>query len=322
MAFLTPSNTGIWRLAANIALAIFLVLAITEILLRVPALMGQNLATPERDFMRRHVLAVGDSLTRTHGVPEEETYPAHLQQLLDETAPETFRTVNLGVIGVSSSFVATQLPDHLKRYQPEFVVVWVGSNIRSDMTRGHDAEGTLDASFLIQHSEIYRFIRTWLQDREIENRAKEIQEQQSELSEADALRAGQKRLRTEKMFLETMDEGRMQEFLVRDYRRIVETVRTSGAKVIFITYPFDLGPSARANRVMLQVASELDIPLVSSGKAAARVPENERKWLWALHPTGPIYREIAVDVATVIQAQSETGTTRPLPHSNSTDPPR
>lgn len=303
---MTDSRSRAGHVALNLLVAVVFVLLISEFMLRLPPLLGRDPAAPERDPMRSHVLAVGDSLTRTHGVPEEETYPGHLQELLDEAAPGRFRTVNLGVIGVSSSFVAKQLPSQIARYRPEFVIVWIGSNIRSDMEKDDDTDSRFSAGRFLRHSELFRFIQVWLHDRELEAQAAELAAKGATLSEAEALSANQERLRNQKAFLQTLDEDRMRELLARDYRRIVETARASGTEVILITYPFDLGPSARANAVMREMAAELDVPLVSSGDAAARVPDDERKWLWALHPTGPIYRELARDLATMILSSEVT----------------
>ena len=317
---MAPYNTGIWRSAANIVVAVILVLAISELMLRVPAIMGQDLAAPEIDLTRRHILALGDSLTNPHGVPEEETYTAHLQRLLDETTPETFRMVNLGVVGVSSNFVANRLPDNLARYQPDLVIVWAGLNIRPDLIEDHETPSFHFATQILRHSEIIRFIQVWRQDRKMEMRDEKQTDQDIDSPQSAVFEFGKKNELQQK-FLQTLSEQQMREMLERDYRIIVETARSFGAKVIFVTYPVDLGPAARANAVMREVALELNVPLISSGTAAKRVPEKERVWLWASHPTGPIYREIAVDIAKMIQPQLETETPDASPQSDSANLP-
>ncbi len=297
---MTDSRSRAGHVALNLLVGVVFVLLISEFMLRLPPLLGSDPAVPERDPTRNYVLAVGDSMTRAHSLPEEETYPGHLQQLLDEAAPGRFRTLNLGTVGVSSSFVAEQLPDQLARYRPNFVTVWVGSNIRSDMEKDDGTENRFSAGRFLRHSELFRFIQLWLQDREMEAQARELATQQSGLSQADILRVTQERAKKENLFLLTLDEDQMRDLLARDYRRIVDTARASGAEVIFITYPFDMAPTDRPNAVMREMATKLDVPLVSSKDAAGRIPDHEGKWLWALHPSGPIYRELARDLAKLI----------------------
>jgi hypothetical protein len=312
-----PYNTGIWRSAANIVIVVILVLAISELMLRVPAMMGQDLAAPEIDLTRRHILALGDSLTNPHGVPEEETYTAHLQRLLDETTPDTFRMVNLGVVGVSSSYVANRLPDNLARYRPDFAIVWAGLNIRPDLIENHETRNFWStARSIAASSEIVRFIQVWRQNREMEMRDGEPSKWPDLIFPQSTNVHLDRKNESQQDFLQTLSEEQMREMIEWDYRRIVETTRSFGTKVIFVTYPVNLGPAARANAVMREVALELNVPLISSGTAAKRVPEKERVWLWASHPTGPIYREIAVDIAKMIQPQLETETSDASPQSD------
>lgn len=302
---MAASKTGIWRFAANLALAVVLVLAVTEIMLRAPALMGGADEAPERHSTRSHVLAVGDSLTQPHGLPEEETYTAHLQQLLEESTPGTFQVVNLGVVGVSSSFVLDQLGANLSRYEPDVVIVWVGLNIRPDMLDDHEAGSLLSPRWITQNSEIIRFIQVWQQDLEMEAREKPLEESEGHPQGPNPYRMNED-FKAQKQFLQTLSEEQMRAMLESNYREIIETVRASGARVIFATYPVNLGPAARANTIMREVAASLDVPVIESGAAAKRIPEEKRVWLWASHPTGPIYREIAIDMAEIIAPQGGT----------------
>ena len=318
---MAPYNTGTWRFAASIVVAVILVLAISELMLRVPAMMGQDLAAPEIDLTRRHILALGDSLTNPHGVPEEETYTAHLQRLLDETTPETFRMVNLGVVGVSSSFVARPIAGQPRPVSADFAIVWAGLNIRPDLIENHETKSFWSIPPRIAaSSEIVRFIQVWRQNREMEMRDDELASRETGPPQSTSVHLDWKK-ESQPDFLQTLSEEQMRGMLERDYRRIVETTRSFGAKVIFVTYPVDLGPAARANAVMREVALELNVPLISAGTAAKRVPEKKRVWLWASHPTGPIYREIAVDIAKMIQLQLETEIPDASPQSDSANLP-
>lgn len=86
----------------------------------------------------------------------------------------------------------------------------------------------------------------------------------------------------------------MRNLLMRDYRRIVEITRESGAEVIFVTDSFEaLHKTGHANNAMRNIGKDLDIPVISLGEAVMRVPEEERAWRWMAHPGSEINREIA-----------------------------
>ncbi len=303
---MSPSNTRRVRIAVNVAVAVILVLALTEILLRLPSLLSSDPALPERDPTRAHILSVGDSFTRTgKNIPDTDTYPGHLQVLLDDAAPGRFRMVNLGTIGVSSTLVANQLSDHLERYRPVAVIAWAGVNIRPDMVETGPFESGAFPSELLLHSEIYRFIDTWLEERRVEAEMKELTRTQAWRK---AVLANQEIAKARDQFIETQGGDGIRNLLMRDYRRIVEITRASGAQVIFVTYPFEApAKSEFANDAMRNVGKDLDIPVISSGEAVMRVPEEKREWRWMAHPGSEINREIARAIAPVILDGAEPG---------------
>ena len=286
-----------------------LILAVTEVLLQIPSLLSGDPTLPERDPTRVQVLSVGDSFTRS-GLPDAEAYPAHLQRLLDEKNPGRFRAVNLGQIGVSSTFIVDQLPGYLERYQPEAIIVWVGANIRPDMLGPLPLElGDLPSQLLLR-SEIYRFIDTWLTERQLEA---EMQEVKAAQKKSDALDSRQAAAMTE--FVEVEGNRGVRELLVRDYRRIIDIALASGARVILVKYPFDLPKDsiALANQAMGKVSKERNIPLISSAEAAMRVPEPDRKWRWAAHPGSEINLEIARAIVPVLVEPDAGSPNRPSP---------
>lgn len=63
----------------------------------------------------------------------------------------------------------------------------------------------------------------------------------------------------------------------------------------------DAGMFAAANRAMRRAGARLGIPTVDSPAAQARVPPEEHEWLWAGHPNGAIYREIARDAEEIVR---------------------
>jgi hypothetical protein len=51
------------------------------------------------------------------------------------------------------------------------------------------------------------------------------------------------------------------------------------------------------NRAIQRAAESLAVPLVRGLEGYERVPESQKRLSWALHPSGPVYGEIARDVA-------------------------
>ena len=83
---------------------------------------------------------------------------------------------------------------------------------------------------------------------------------------------------------------------------MAQIARAAGAQLVLVEYPLDLGMFAAANRAMRRVGEQAGVPIVDSPASQARVPPEQRQWLWAGHPSGPIYREIARDAAAALRA--------------------
>jgi len=81
------------------------------------------------------VLALGDSLTSGVGASADTAYPAELQRLTGWTV------VNGGVSGNTSAQALEQLPDLLRRHQPQLVIVSIGGN---DFLRRQGTSATRD----------------------------------------------------------------------------------------------------------------------------------------------------------------------------------
>ena len=72
------------------------------------------------------VLCVGESTTAMGG---KNSYPAQLEQVLDERSPDrTFRVINGGVGGADTALLVSRLPQQLAEYRPHVVVTMVGAN--------------------------------------------------------------------------------------------------------------------------------------------------------------------------------------------------
>lgn len=83
------------------------------------------------------ILAFGDSLTAGHGVEPGESYPDHLQRMLD-AAGYSYRVVNLGISGDTTDGGAARL-DSALLLKPNIVILELGAN---DGLRGLPLERT------------------------------------------------------------------------------------------------------------------------------------------------------------------------------------
>lgn len=72
------------------------------------------------------IVAFGDSLTAGHGVSPDDSYPAQLQQRLDE-AGYRYRVINAGVSGETTAGGLRRVPWVLKS-RPDIVIVELGAN--------------------------------------------------------------------------------------------------------------------------------------------------------------------------------------------------
>ena len=102
---------------------------------------------------RRSVLCVGDSWTHGMGstVPAKYSYPAVVEGLLSEETGDAWHVVNAGRPGRDSREALQTLPSQLERFDPNIVVVLVGTNdywtTPDPLQVGAEAEALPPASF-------------------------------------------------------------------------------------------------------------------------------------------------------------------------------
>jgi len=82
------------------------------------------------------ILAFGDSLTSGRGAHKKQAYPARLQSLISRTV------INAGVSGEISLSGLRRLPNLLKQYQPDLIIICHGGNdilrqLNLQLTRNH-----------------------------------------------------------------------------------------------------------------------------------------------------------------------------------------
>ena len=122
---------------------------------------------PKGDAYR--ILLVGDSCTFGLGVEDDQSFPARLQQLLDESPPDGRRVeiTNAGVPGYTSYQGLRYLLDHGFSLSPDCVMICFGVNDaagwngRSDMENAKSFAATRIEAVLLK-SRLYAGLKSWL----------------------------------------------------------------------------------------------------------------------------------------------------------------
>jgi len=291
------------------ALGLVLVAVVAaEAVLQVAALFASDRAGTDERLAARRIVALGDSHTFGAGVAPHEGYPVQLQQILDERSPDSFSVINVGVPGMNSAQALNRLPAHVSRFQPEAVILWVGCNNAWNWAEQDSGPRGVRAwleGFALR-SRLYRLIRVRAHDRMIDELAEESAERDNErqlaptgaeIPEHYRQGIGGRRERLAQDKREFAADEAMERRTEADFRAMAEYARAAGIELILVEYPGHFGAFVPANSAMRRVAEEFDLTIIDSRSAARRVPKPQRKFIWAYHPTGPIYHEIAADLA-------------------------
>lgn len=294
-------------LAVRGAAALALIPLAAELTLQVASLLKWDRAGAWRPGAEVRILAVGDSHTYGAYVAEDESYPAQLQVLLDERRPGHFSIINLGIPGLSSSQVHERMAVHVARYEPDLVIVWCGSNNTWNRV-GVSTPSRMDG--IAAHSRLYRLLRVWQHDRGLEAGPLETLADGTHQASAVDLRVPGRQSWTLRHggIIETLRNDRAPtianestvERMYHDYLAIERWLGAAGIPMILVSYPMTTGAYNLANRAMRRVASKTSTSLIDSPAALARVPKASRDWKKGLHPSGAIYREIALDLVPVV----------------------
>ena len=303
------------RALRNGLLIVGLALLLVEIGLQAASLFARGRSTPLRPGARYTVLCVGDSHTYGAGVAEHATYPAHLSRLLDAEAPGVYSVVNVGVPGMNTRQLLERLPDFVRRYEPDVILVWGGVNNSWNHAGGHGESSALLVRLdrLASHARTYRLARTWLHDRQLDrDRAAYSGGRAWEIVGTEGAHTGKDKvtLRRYDGVLETLQHegdteaettGEWGPGAETDYRAMVRWARAAGIPIAFIGYPLgEIGIAAIVNGALRNATAAEGVPLIESAKSVLRVPYEERNFLWAAHPDGRMYGEIAQDVLPVV----------------------
>jgi lysophospholipase L1-like esterase len=269
-------------------------LLLIELLLQVASLFAGDRASAWRPRPAYRVLCVGDSHTWGAGVERGDAYPSHLQRQLDAQKPGAYSVMNLGLPGMSTTQVRNRLATWLSRYEPDALIVWAGVNDAWNRAEVERETGVVSVRVqaLLGHSRLARFVKVWLHDRTLERYAvaNDAERVWSPIRVEDSLGA------------EESWTVQIQARVEANLELIAEYARGAGIPPIVIAYPNDASWYAVANRALRAAAERHDLPLVESGGSVARIPEDEQVWLYAAHPDGRAYGEIARDLVPVLTA--------------------
>ena len=265
------------------------------------------------------ILTLGDSHTYGGLVAEEASYPGHLQRILDSMVPGTYSVLNLGVPGMSTTQLRKRLPTYVGRYEPDLVVVWAGVN---DVWNHADVD-VLSATWFERldsiafHSRLYRFVRVNLNDRSLERTAagkKNWEGTRARTESADVWADDATYTAHQGDIVEQVEhkrdgtllsESAMGARATENLTSIARWLRDGGYPFVLIAYPRDEGTYAIANSSIRRAAAQEGVPLLESRTSIARIPVERQKWLWALHPNGPMYAEVARDLASLVVSLSK-----------------
>src|SRR5262245_16376866 len=156
---------GFLRFVGRALLLVLLTLAVAELALQAAALFAHGRENDTHAENAYRVLCVGDSHTYGAMLPAVDSYPGHLQRLLDEKSPGTYAVVNLGIPGQNTTQVRNRLHGAIATYRPNLIVVWCGVN-NAWNRRDSATPWTLDG--VLSHLRLYRLVRVWRHDLQIE----------------------------------------------------------------------------------------------------------------------------------------------------------
>jgi len=212
---------------------------------------------PARRPGSRRVLCFGDSITFGYGTGDDETYPFHLGQLLEDGLVEV---LNAGVTGFTSHQVLGHVRRLLPMLRPDVVTVCIGwndGNVRTADDREYarrlalarDVDGALDRSYL------YRAVKTAYLRSQVRSATGAAR---------DVARVG----------LEQYKEN---------LAAIVAECRKAGVRPVFIALPRRKDPSETRSTgtpyaaALLETARALSVPLLSVGELGIDTPRSSTK---------------------------------------------
>jgi lysophospholipase L1-like esterase len=253
------------------------------------------------------ILCVGDSHTYGAPLPEQESYPYQLQELLERRYPSReFRVVNLGLPGVNTAFVANRLKRQILEIRPHLVMVSAGRNdiwnlLHTDSGPGEDGTWTALRRALL-HVKLFRLAVVLTSEVHFKPPEQGRGRWQSSDQERVKREIRNEFMRAKPFFGENTDTrvplDRARMTIQQGMEQVVETARSFGIPVIWYNYPQRDGRRRTASEAIDAAGARLEIPIVRSEEDVARAVADGRTdkelFVWAAgpHPTALLYSYI------------------------------
>ena len=129
--------------------------------------IGQEYPIAKKDSIGIRIISIGDSFTEGIGAPQDSSYPALLQQMLNSDYPKPIEVINFGLSGSDPFYYYLLCRDIVLKYKPDILLVTfntsdiVDVNVRGGFER-FKADGTVQYNKapwfepLYEHSVIFR----------------------------------------------------------------------------------------------------------------------------------------------------------------------
>lgn len=236
-----------------------LILLIVELSLTAASQLGRRsyLRTSKEidiDSSAKRILCLGDSLTYGLGADNEYSYPVQLEKLLNLNNPERkFKVFYRGINGLSSSIIANNLSDYIKRYKPDILIILAGCN-------DHWAFHQSNLSKILKGDRINdRLLRTKI----FLYKFRTFRLMQLVFNEivGKIWDAGKKDELGTMKFSNITDENLHQELIEYNYKKIIQVVKSFSPKIKLFFQAYPTGPE-RINKFIKAVALNYKIPIL------------------------------------------------------------
>jgi len=300
------------RIVGTVLLAPLAVLVLLEVGLRVEGAVRPR-PTDRPPSGSTVVLCAGDSFTR--GLLDPDNYPFHLQQLLDERAPDRYRVVNLGVPGLTTGQLRTRVARWLAYYHPSATILWAGidDGWRQDETpwRRTVIARLGSSSRAVQLLRLVEFMRGFRFPR-LETVGFEMTDWRGVRAVWRADFAGERdEIRT--VPGDALPPDEVEATTRAEMRAIVESARAAGSRTYAITYAIPGGYFRTSDRAVRAVGSELGFPVVDTSAVVARLRKEapgEPLFDATVHPRAILYRGVAEAVYATLVADGAVAAVR------------
>ena len=303
------------RVGAKAAAWLVVVAVGIELSLQAIALLAVDRHTAWRPGATQRVLCVGDSHAYGAGVRAEEAYPAQLQRLLDEAAPDVYSVMNRGVPGFTTTQVRRRLPQWIDELDPTVVIVIAGANDVWNEAEVDDDEASWRsrlAAWALRLRTV-RFVQSWRAQHALDAEVDFLKQpfgDRPKYSMGGADRYidwgdGGEHVQNRQRKSDVVDIALMRR-AVDEYEEITRIAQGRKLRLIFLGYPFANKVFTPLTNAMRLVAVRYGAEFVDGSTAVQRVPPDQLTWTFGLH-AGPLgLTEIGRDLAKTILAGRPT----------------